>query len=57
MKGTDEQIVLFATIIAIELAKGLSNEEMVQLQQILGQISCSLNTLAGCRKLKNLGRT
>jgi len=57
MKGTDEQFVLFATSIAIQLADGLTTEEISELQCFISQISCSLNTLAGCKKIKNLGRT
>ena len=57
MKGTEEELVLFATSIAMELAKGLSIEEINELQHLIGQISCSLNTLAGCKRLKNLGKT
>ena len=57
MKGTDEQFVLFATSIAIQLADGLTTEEISELQYFISQISYSLNTLAGCKKIKNLGRT
>ena len=57
MRGTDEQLVLFATSIAMELAKGLSIEEIIELQHLIGQISCSLNTLTSCKRLKNLGNT
>lgn len=52
MRQTDEDLVLFATSIAMQLAKGLSAEEIGQLQCLLGQISCSLNTLVGCKRNK-----
>lgn len=54
MKGTDEQLVLFATSIAMELAKNLSIDEILQLQALLGQISFSLTTLVGCKKNKKI---
>lgn len=57
MKGTDEQFVLFATSIAIQLADGLTTEEISELQYFISQISYSLNTLAACKRLKNLGKT
>ena len=54
MKGTDEQLVLFATSIAMELAKDLTIDEILQLQALLGQISFSLTTLVGCKKTKKI---
>lgn len=46
---TDEEMVLFATSIAMELARGLSTEEIENLRNLINQISLSLGTLLGCR--------
>lgn len=52
MKKSDEELVLFATSIAMQLAKGLDKDELEQLRNLIGQISCSLNTLICCRGAK-----
>ncbi len=41
----EEQMVLFATSIAMELGKGLSLEELEDLKILINQIQCSLCTL------------
>lgn len=45
----DEESVLFATSIAMELAKGLDLEEIEELRNLINQISCSLSTLINCK--------
>ena len=45
----DEESVLLATSLAMELAKGLSVEEIEELRNLINQISCSLSTLLNCR--------
>ena len=45
---TNEEEVLFATSIAVELAKGLSVEEIEDLRNLINQISCSLSTILNC---------
>ncbi len=45
MDCKDESLVLFATSIAMELAKGLEVEEIEDLRCLINQISCSLTTL------------
>lgn len=54
MSCTDEELVLLATSIAMELAKGLSLEELEDLRCLINQISCSISTLIGkkCNKKK-----
>jgi len=49
MKQIDEDMVLFATSIAMELAKGLNEHEIEDLRNLVNQISCSLSTLIHCR--------
>ena len=51
MKQNDEEMVLFATSIAMQLAKGLDEEEIEQLLCLLNQIICSLSTLVGKKRL------
>ena len=46
---TDEEMVLFATSIAMELAKGLDMKELEELRNLVNQISCSISTLINCR--------
>ena len=57
MDRKDEQLVLFATSIAMELAKGLSLEDLEDLRNLVNQVSCSLTTLInnkyGILKRKN----
>ena len=50
MKQNDEEMVLFATSIAMQLAKGLDEEEIEQLRCLLNQIICSLSTLVGKKR-------
>ena len=45
---TNEEKVLLATSIAVELAKGLSVEEIEDLRNLINQISCSLSTILNC---------
>lgn len=45
MECDDEDRVLFATAIAMELARGKSMEEIDELRNLINQISCSLTTL------------
>lgn len=47
---TDEEEILFATSIAMQLAWGLDREELCDLIRFVNQISCSLNSLVGKRK-------
>ena len=49
MKCTDEELVLFATSIAMELAKDLDVSEIEELRNLVNQISCSLSSLINCR--------
>jgi hypothetical protein len=44
-------MVLFATSVAMQLAKGLDEEEIEELRCLLNQIMCSLATLVGKRRL------
>lgn len=50
MACSDEELVLLATSIAMELAKNLNEEEIIELRNLINQISCSLSTLVGCRE-------
>lgn len=45
MECKDEQLVLFATSIAMQLAKDLDLDELEDLRCLVNQISCSLSTL------------
>lgn len=45
MNCKEENLVLFATSIAMELSKGLSVEELEDLRCLVNQISCSIGTL------------
>ena len=49
MAQTNEELVLFATSIAMELAKGLDMQQLEELRNLINQISCSLSTLINCR--------
>ena len=49
MACTDEEMVLLATSIAMELAKGLDMKELEELRNLVNQISCSISTLINCR--------
>ncbi len=44
-----EDLITFATFIAMELAKGRSVEEIRELRDLVNQVACSLNTLLSCR--------
>jgi len=52
MECKDEALVLFATVLAMELAKGLSDEEIEELRNLVNQVSCSLSTLINCHHFK-----
>ncbi len=45
MKCTDEEMILLATSIAMELARGLNVEELEDLRNFVNQISCSVSNL------------
>ncbi len=45
MKCTDEEMILLATSIAMELARGLNIEELEDLRNFVNQISCSVSNL------------
>ena len=49
MACSDEEMVLLATSIAMELAKGLNEHEIEDLRNFVNQISCSLSSLLHCR--------
>ena len=49
MSCSDEERVLLATSIAMELAKGLNDDEIEELRNLVNQISCSLSSLLHCR--------
>lgn len=49
MACNDEELVLLATSIAMELAKGKTEEEIEDLRNLVNQISCSLSSLLHCR--------
>ena len=49
MACNDEENVLLATAIAMELAKGLNEHEIEDLRNLVNQISCSLSSLLHCR--------
>ena len=49
MEQNDEQLVLFATSIAIQLAEGLSVCEIENLRNLINQISYTLGTIVGCK--------
>lgn len=49
MACTDEELVLLATSIAMELANGLELEQIEELRNLVNQISCSLTSLINCR--------
>ncbi|MGN1201624.1 MAG: hypothetical protein ACI4R8_05180 [Candidatus Caccovivens sp.] len=45
MNCREEEMILFATSIAMELGKGLSLEELEDLKALINQIQCSLVNL------------
>lgn len=45
MACKEEKLVLLATSIAMELARGLELEELEDLRNLVNQVSCSLTTL------------
>lgn len=55
MKRTEEEMLLFATAIAMELACGLSDEEIHELCTLINQILCSLGNLTNCRGHRRKG--
>ncbi len=50
MNCSEEELIIFATSIAMELSKGLSVDELEDLRCIINQISCSISTLI-CTKV------
>lgn len=58
MERKEEELVLFATSIAMQLARGLSLDELEDLRCLINQVSCSISTLisqkCNCQKRKNL---
>ena len=50
---SDEELILFATSIAMELSKNLTIEELEDLNILINQISCSINTLIHKKYTKN----
>lgn len=49
MACSDEEMVLFATSVAMKLAEGLDCQQIEELRNLINQISCSLTTLINCR--------
>lgn len=45
MKCKDEEMIMLATAIAMELARGLNVEELEDLRNFVNQISCSVSNL------------
>lgn len=45
MDCDEEKMILFATSIAMQLAKGLDEQELESLRNLINQISCSLTNL------------
>ncbi len=45
MARKEEELILLATSIAMELARGLELEELEDLRNLVNQVSCSLTTL------------
>lgn len=45
MERKEEELVLFATSIAMQLACGLSLDELEDLRCLINQVSCSISTL------------
>ena len=61
MKRKDEELVLLATSIAMQLAQGLTLDELEDLRCLVNQVSCSLSTLISnkynCLKRQNNKKT
>ena len=59
MARSEEELILLATSIAMQLAEGLTLDELEDLRFLLNQISCSVSSLIGlkinCLK-KKLGK-
>lgn len=55
MKRTEEEMVLFATAVAMELARGRDDDEINELCNLINQILCSLGSLTNCRKNRKKG--
>lgn len=49
MRRTEEELVLLATAIAMELARGLDSDEINELCTLINQILCSLGNLTNCK--------
>ncbi len=45
MRDNDEELILLATSIAMELSRGLDVEELEDLRNFFNQISCSISNL------------
>lgn len=45
MACKEEELILLATSIAMELARGLELDELEDLRNLVNQVSCSLTTL------------
>ena len=45
MRDRDEELILLATSIAMELSRGLDIEELEDLRNFFNQISCSISNL------------
>ena len=52
---TDEEEVLFATAIAMNLACGLDEEELCDLIRLVNQVSCSLSSLLTKKRTNHKG--
>ncbi len=44
-----EDLIVLATFIAMELARGKTIEEIKELRDLVNQVGCSLTTLLSCR--------
>lgn len=49
MECKDDELILLATSIAMQLTKGLSLEELEDLRCLVNQISCSISSLIGIK--------
>jgi len=46
----EEKQILLATSLAMQLAKGLTEEDIKILLNLINQVSCSLVNLLGCKR-------
>ncbi|MBP3431924.1 MAG: hypothetical protein J6K39_03635 [Clostridia bacterium] len=53
MARKDEELVLLATSIAMELANGLCMEELEDLRCLINQVLCSISTLISVKCNEN----